>query len=101
MIGILKQQGRYSPVVICNECGEVIDDAFQAMEICSNAPEGASAESFHVHKGRCDHALSKRVEGLSGPEELAVHLLELLKNTLRASDPHRVEKLLETMNEDS
>lgn len=94
MIAIRKQNGQYSPVVICDECGGVITDAFGAMVVSSSAPEGATAQAFHVHKGPCDDAISARLGGMYGSEELAVHLVQLLKNALSESDRQRVENLL-------
>ena len=94
MIAIRKRDGRYVPAVVCDECGGVITDAFGATAVSSSAPEGAAAEAFHVHKGSCDDARSARLGGAAGSEELAVHLLQLLKGALRDSDPQRVENLL-------
>jgi hypothetical protein len=94
MIAIRKQNGQYTPVVVCDECGGIITDAFSAMEVSSSAPEGATAQAFHVHKGACDDAMSARLGGMHGSEELAVHLVQLLKNALSGSDRQRVENLL-------
>ena len=80
MIAILKKDGRYIPVILCDHCGAVIDDALAAMELSSSAPEGATAQAFHVHKGACDQALSARLGGIHGSEELAVHLVEATKS---------------------
>jgi hypothetical protein len=54
--------------------------------VSSSAPEGAAAQVFHVHKGACDDAISTRLGGMHGSEELSVHLLQLLKNALSDSD---------------
>ena len=94
MIAILKKDGQYRPVIVCDECGGVITDAFNATQISSSAPEGATAQAFHVHKGACDEAISARLGGMHGSEELAVHLMQLIKNSLSESDRHRVENLL-------
>ena len=93
MIAIRKKDGRYSPVVLCDQCGQAIDDAMNAMALSSSAPEGATAQAFHVHKGNCDEALSAKLGGLHGSEELAVHLLELVRNSLRQSDLQRILSL--------
>jgi adenylate kinase len=79
---------------VCDECGGVITDAFGATQVSSSAPDGATAQAFHVHKGACDEAVSARLGGACGSEELAVHLVQLLKNTLRDSDGRRVEALM-------
>jgi len=94
MIAILKKSGQYLPVIVCDECGSIITDAFNATQISSSAPEGATAQAFHVHKGACDEAISARLGGMHGSEELAVHLMQLIKNTLRDSDRQRVENLM-------
>jgi hypothetical protein len=94
MVAIRKQDGQYESVVVCDECGAVITDAFDAVEVSSSAPEGATAQAFHVHKGACDDAMSARLGGMHGSEELAVHLVSLLKNALSESDRQRVENLL-------
>ena len=94
MIAIRKHNGQYMPAVICDECGGVITDAFGAMEVSSSAPEGANAQAFHVHKGACDEAISARLGAMHGSEELAVHLVQLLKNALSESDRQRVANLL-------
>lgn len=65
-----------------------------AMAISSAAPEGATAQAFHVHKGACEQALSAQLEGMHGSEELAVHLLDLVRNTLSKSDQQRVQNLI-------
>jgi hypothetical protein len=95
MIAILKADGRYAPVVLCDHCGKVIDDAMNATALSSSAPEGNTLQAFHVHKGDCDQALSAKLGGLYGSEELAVHLFELMRNTLSKSDLKRVQNLLE------
>ena len=94
MIAIQKQSGGYRPVIVCDHCGHVIDDAMAAVAVSSAAPEGATAQAFHVHKGACDQALSEKLGGMHGSEELAVHLLDLLRNALRKSDRQRVQNLL-------
>ncbi len=94
MIAIRKQDGVYAPVVICDHCGQVIDDASNANEISSGAPEGTTAQAFHVHKGECDRTLSAKIGGLWGSAELSDHLVELLLNTLKPNDLARARKLL-------
>ena len=101
MIAIRKQNGQYIPVVICDECGGDITDAFGAMEVSSSAPEGATAQSFHVHKGACDDAISARLGGMHGSEELAVYLVQLLNNALSESDRQRVENLFKWSNREA
>src|SRR3954465_8790304 len=101
MIAIMKKDGRYSPVVACDHCGLVIKDALAAMAISSAAPEGATAQAFHVHKGACDDAMSARLGGMYGSEELAVHLPQLLKNSLRERDRRRGENLLKWSDRES
>src|SRR5438105_1089124 len=56
--------------------------------------EGATAQVFHVHKGACDEALAARLDGVFGSEELAVHLVELLKNSVAESDREHLKDLL-------
>ena len=63
----------------------------------SSAPEGATAQAFHVHKGACEQAVSAKLGGAHGSEELAVHLLAVVKNTLRGSDRMQVKNLLESL----
>jgi hypothetical protein len=99
MIGILKKHGRYWPVIVCDHCGNVIDDAMAAVEVSSSAPEGAVAQAFHVHKGDCDQALSAKLGGLHGSEELAVHLFDLMHSTLSKSDLQGIRNLLEWSKE--
>jgi hypothetical protein len=94
MIAILKQEGQYRPVIVCDQCGQVIDDAMAAMVISSSAPQGTLAQAFHVHKGQCEQALSASREGMHGSEELSVHLLDLLRNTLSQSDRQQLHNLL-------
>jgi ribA/ribD-fused uncharacterized protein len=86
MIAILKQSGRYRPVVVCDQCGEVITNAMNAMQVSSAAPEGKIAQAFHVHKGACDETLSQRLGSVLGSEELSVHLIELVQSTIPESD---------------
>src|SRR6476469_9187494 len=94
MIGIRKQDGHYKPAVICDECGEVITDAFGAMQVSSSAPERSTAQAFHVHKGACEQALSARLDGIYGSEELVVHLVDLLRNVVSEKDREQVQELL-------
>jgi hypothetical protein len=99
MVAIHKQNGRYSPVVVCDYCGEVIDDALAAMEVSSRVPDGATAQAMHVHKGACDQALSAKLGGLDGSAELFDHLLELLRNTIGKSDMGRVRNAMKWSEE--
>ena len=100
MIAIQKADGRYRPVVVCDQCGRAIDDAFGATAVASAAPEGTTAQAFHVHKGACDRDLASRLDGLAGSEELAVHLIELLRNSLERSERQRVENLMKWSDPD-
>jgi len=100
MIAILKKDGVYAPVILCDECGQPIADAFNALALSSSAPEGKTAEVHHVHKGPCDDAVSARLGGMHGSEELLVHLVQLLKNSLSESERQRVENLMRWTVED-
>jgi hypothetical protein len=42
MIAILKKDGVYVPVVVCDHCGAVIDDALGGMELSSVGPRGSA-----------------------------------------------------------
>jgi hypothetical protein len=99
MIAIRKTAGRYAPVVVCDHCVGVIDDAMAAAAVSSSAPEGATAQAHHVHKGSCDEALTNQLGGALGSEELAVHLFDLVRNTLSRSDAQRVRNLLDWSDE--
>ena len=101
MVAILKTDGRYRDVVVCDHCGRVIEDALGAMELSSSAPEGATAQAFHVHKGACEREVSARLGGAHGSEELAVHLLRVVRNTLGGSDRARVKGMLEWLDSES
>lgn len=100
MLAIIKRGGQYRPAIVCDACGDVITDALAATVVSSNAPEGTSAQAFHVHKGTCDQALASRVAGLHGSDELASHLLDLVGNTLRDSDRDVVRSLVEQFARD-
>jgi hypothetical protein len=100
MIAIQKMDGQYRPVVLCDFCGIVIDDALAAITISSTAPDGKTAQAFHVHKGKCDESMSEKIGAMLGSEELAVHLLELLKNTMRGSDRQTLQAMLEATNDE-
>lgn len=94
MIAILKKNGQYGPAIICDYCGQVIDDALNANAVSSAAPKDAMAQVFHVHKGACDQALSAKLGGSLGSEELSTHLLELMRNALANSDFEGLRNLL-------
>jgi hypothetical protein len=100
MIAIQKQDGKYRPIIACDHCGKVIDDAMNALELSSSAREGAMAEVFYVHKGECEKAVSEKLGGMHGSEELTVHLFQLLRNTLAKSDPHLVQNLTKWLEQD-
>jgi hypothetical protein len=99
MIAVLKKNGNYNPVILCDHCGKIIDDAMGANQLSSSAPEGATAQAFHVHKGECDRAMCARLGDLTGSEELSVHLIELIRNTFGQSDLERVRNLLQSSTE--
>jgi hypothetical protein len=94
MISTLKRGGAYRAVVVCDHCGQVIDDAMSALAVSSAAPEGTTAQTFHVHKGRCDEFVVARLGGLCGSEELSIHLVELLGNAISRGDRQRIIDLL-------
>jgi len=94
MIAILKKDNWYRAAVVCDHCGRTIDDAMAALAVSSSAPEGTMAQAFHVHKGECDRSLCAKLGGIHGSEELAVHLLDLVRNTLGKSDMQGVQNLM-------
>jgi hypothetical protein len=94
MIAILKSAGRYVPVVVCDQCGRPIDDALAAVAVSTHAPEGSTAQAFHAHKGACDAALTERLGGLAGSEELSVHLIDLVRGAFRPDHLNVAEQLL-------
>jgi hypothetical protein len=78
----------------------VIDDALSAMAVSSSAPEGALAQTFHVHKGACDDAVSASLGGMHGSEELATHLLQLVRNSLQRIAPQQLKNLVQWLQDD-
>jgi hypothetical protein len=95
MIAIHKIDGQYRPVILCDYCGTVIDDALKGMQLSSSAPEGATAQALYVHKGDCEQAMSIKLGASLGSEELSIHLLELIRNTLGKSDVQSVKNALD------
>lgn len=77
-------EGRYSPMFVCDHCGEPIRNIGMALALSrsSGASEGEMLETFHVHKGPCDRAISARIDPVSGSgsTELRHHVRYLLHN---------------------
>ena len=95
MIAIRKENGSYIPVILCDHCGQIIVDAMGAMELSSSAPEGANAQAYYVHKGACEQAVSAKLGGMHGSDELAVHLFDLLRSAMAKSDLERVKNAID------
>jgi hypothetical protein len=85
VIKTLYSGGRYSPMFVCDHCGEPIRNVALALALArsSGVTEGEMIETFHVHKGPCDRAVSARINAISGSgsTEMRYHLRYLLHNT--------------------
>lgn len=85
MIKTLYSGGRYSPMFVCDHCGKPITNVALALALVrsSNVIEGEMLDTFHVHKGPCDRAVSARIDAISGSgsDEMRKHLRYLLHNT--------------------
>jgi len=81
MIRMIRNEGRTTPIVVCDNCKEPITDSEMAMAIWKQPDvDGTQAEVFHLHKGPCDRAF-KAVIGDPNPwQELTKHLHYLCSN---------------------
>ena len=61
MIKILRKDGKFTHVVICDICHEMITNASRAAVVSRLPPEGEAAEALHVHKGRCHDQAEARI----------------------------------------
>ena len=74
------------PVIICDECHEVIEDVTMAMAamLASEGPPGEVQQVLHVHKANCHEALEER-EGKCLPwlelQDYLVSLADAVKFT--------------------
>ena len=72
------------PVIICDECHEVIEDVTMAMAVmpASEGPHGVIQQVLHIHKDNCHEALEER-EGKCLPwlelQDYLVSLVDVVK----------------------
>ena len=88
MIKILDRNSRYAPVMVCDICGKIIDDANRAAVVhkrpqLSEDLEGKTLiDVIHVHKGKCHDVGELNLGGKerTGWIELETHLRYLIHN---------------------
>lgn len=81
MLIVMNSKGRNAPVVVCDKCGDRIKSAKDGMVLYpSSGEEGKPVAHYHVHRGECDKAMTKKHGDLGGTDELATHLVWLLSN---------------------
>ena len=79
---MMSERNAMAPICVCDECGERIVDARQALAMHPGRSDkpGELSDAIFVHKGACDrNACAKHGQG-SGTEELAAHLIALAEN---------------------
>lgn len=88
MIKVLYDDGRYAPIMICDVCGERIEDAKNGAAVSNSDPEvlsdGDAVEVKHTHKGDCHDEADQhlREQGIHpGWNSLTTHLMQVLHNT--------------------
>jgi len=67
------------PVVVCDECHEVIEDVTMAMAVmpASEGLHGVIQQVLHIHKANCHEALEEREEKCLPWLELQDYLVSL------------------------
>lgn len=88
---VLHKDDKLIPILICDHCGERIEDAGNANCLLEEdrpyPDDGETTDVYHVHKGECDRALSAELsEGGAGHSELETHLWRLCHNSGLPSD---------------
>lgn len=89
MIEMHTIDGRNCPVMVCDMCGEKLDNAGKAAAVFQNfTPEGSKLRVLHVHKGRIDgktcHAEAEALLGVGGADvgwqEMKTFLVDMAAN---------------------
>lgn len=99
MLEIHSINGHNCPVIVCDMCGERLNNAAKAAVVFQNfQPEGAKIRMLHVHKGNIDgHTCHQEAEALLsaggknmvGWEEMKTFLSDLVDNA--GFPPHDIE----------
>lgn len=93
MIRVLEKSGRSCPVLLCDICGERIENlGLGAAVFPRTTAEDELREVLHVHKRACHDAAERQLAGLKGApwQELQDHFIYLVSNSGKP-----VEDLLE------
>lgn len=98
MISLIRKNGRGCPVVFCDHCGEIIEDARIGMVLYDRRfdAEGDQTQPIFLHKGKCDAAVKEKHQ-MSGWAELQTFLMDLTHNigiTPRKLSEHLGEDIL-------
>lgn len=89
MLEIHKIGGNNCPIIVCDMCGEKLDEASKAAAVFENfTPEGSKLRLLHVHKGSIDgrtchaeaEALLAKNGGAVGWQEMKAFLADLAAN---------------------
>lgn len=90
MIKILVLNARHAPIIMCDLCGQKIDDAIIGAAIFNNRtpggdrlPDGSVIDVLHAHKGECHDLAETKLGGkeLTGWIELERHVRYVLHNS--------------------
>lgn len=98
MIRQVYRYGAYHPIVVCDVCEKIIEDASKATVVfpmVSGERPGDINSLHHAHKGQClKHAELQLGGGLKcGTMELTHHLLLLLENTKVSEEQKNIFQL--------
>jgi len=93
VIQINETETGYAPIIVCDHCGEKIENAVQAAAIVSEFGkyQNGNLRVLHVHKVTCFDATEKKEGGKCAWEELSRHL-QLLINNVRLTPRDLVEQ---------
>ena len=88
MIRIMYANRRYSPILVCDICGQRIEDGAMAAALTGDMTqeEGSLTDVLHVHKGSCHTQAERTIEStlaepdVVGWQELGAHLSSLIHN---------------------
>lgn len=82
--------GQNCPVLVCDMCGDKLNDAGKAAVVFNNfAPHGSKITALHVHKGNIDgktchdeaEAMIRAGGGTPGWQELKACLVDMVHNS--------------------
>ena len=98
MIQLFQTATGYAPILVCDHCGERIENAELAAAVSplSGKYQNGNRRILHVHKGSCFDAI-ERMEGENCSwEELSIHVRLLAENVTLSP-----QELIEQKNVDA